>query len=220
MAKKTLNEDAVFRSDAANDVRWFYGSAAAAMGFRAMNPEPGPGGGSITDKTWRTQGQLDAVRRERGIREALAKLDTDTVEVLRMWAESKRHDKEIHERLGEYAELCMRSSRCARAYGAYLEAEAVKASKGKRAAAFSYETWLAIACKHGDDVVAQLREDAETVVSTALTAYQTAAGGLVPQPKAPRAPRGPNKENGVPFMPDDDHVADAFQNNELVRSSQ
>jgi len=157
-----------------------------------------------------TDQNLAAVRRERRIRQGLALLSTYDYQALRLAYEGKRHSKEIHDALGDFADLAMHMPRAREAYDKYVHKFKPK-KLGQQP--YSLETWLVILAKHGDPLLPPLRDDVETAVGAALEAYAAqveppSAEELPPAPRPrPRKERGPNVEHGVPFLahvPEDD----------------
>jgi hypothetical protein len=195
-------------SSEAKELIWFFRWAASEMGFRAANMEGGTGGGDATAKTWKSQRAMDAVPRERRVRAGLAQLGQQQQETLRIAYEGKRHSPEIHEALGDFADLAMKMPAAREAHAQYVAKW--KPRKLGEKQPYSLETWLVISAKHGSEVLPVIRTQVEEHVRRALDAFSAV---FEPEPHEPappkeRAPRGPNKEHGTPFIarePTGDH---------------
>lgn len=151
-----------------------------------------------------TDRNLEAVRRERRIRRAVETLEPVDFQVLRLAYEGKRHSLEIHQELGDFADLAMHMPRARTAYAKYV-AKFKPQKLGQQP--FSLETWLVILSKHGDPLLAPLRDDVEEVVSRALGIYANVVAPPsreelppAPPPK-PRKRPAPRAEQGIPFLP-------------------
>lgn len=173
-------------SPAADDVRWFFRCAAAAIGHRASPCAPyaetethgqrkGPEcvyvhatkRSASEATTSKSDDVLAAVARERRIRTALEQVSTPTYRTLQLAYESRQHTPEIRRVLGDFADLAMRLPRCQAAYARYVEG----AEKP-----LEIEVWLTKRCRDvgkGDGALRSVREDAERAIGDALAAYQT-----------------------------------------------
>lgn len=162
------------RSPAADELRWFFRWSAADMGFRAQS-YGGSGGARTADKQpdKTTDSQLHAAARHRRIGEGLAKLERETLSVLRAGIVPRRQAAQIAATFGDLQELALRT-------------KAARSGHAREVGKVTLEGWLADKCGRRDPVVTVVRKQAETMLAEAIAAYEAVR---VPPPKGHREPQ-------------------------------
>lgn len=167
----------VLKSEAANDVRWFFGSGAAALGARAQNY----GGAGV--RVDADDGPLDKrtaeVARYRRVEAGLRRLRAADCRTLERWAMPRNLDTHVEDR--RKAEERRKSAHIPlyKAFGELVvvvvtldslrAAHAEATAKAKRPP--PYLEWVCDQYRNGAPVIAESRDKAEELVKAALNAF-------------------------------------------------